>query len=245
MRERPTCSSSARAYPAFLPPGRSSRRAIRSSSSRPGTGSAAGWSGGQSSREAGIDLGGQWVGPTQTRILDLATELGVRRFDSYHTGLSTFYWHGVRSTFDGSYPPFEGQPPPVPKVALLDAEQAFAKLVKLSQLVPPAAPWLTPGAGFLDGQTLQTWLQANTRTPFARFVLTQQALIGGSGAFEPGEVSLLHTLFTYRQAPQSENPETDLFFGAARQIPGLSRPGSANPSCSARRSPRSAPAAAA
>ena len=168
-----------------------------------------------------IDLGGQWVGPTQTRILALAAELGVRRFDSYHTGLSTFYWHGVRSTFDGSYPPFEGQPPPVPKAALLDAEQAFAKLGELSKLVPPAAPWLTPGAGFLDGQTLQTWLQANTRTPFARFVLTQQALIGGSGAFEPGEVSLLHTLFTYRQAPQSEDPETDLFYGGAGQIPGL------------------------
>lgn len=162
-----------------------------------------------------IDLGGQWVGPTQTRILALATELGVQRFTSYHRGESTFYWHGTRSTFSGSFPP------QIPPVAVLDAEQALAKISKLSALVPPAAPWLTPGAGVLDSQTLQTWLLANTSTAFARFVLTQRALIGGSGAFEPGEVSLLHTLFTYRQAPQSENPEKELFCGAAGQIPGL------------------------
>jgi len=162
-----------------------------------------------------IDLGGQWVGRTQTRILALASELGVRRFASYHTGLSTFYWHGVRSTFSGSFPP------QISPVAVLDAEQALAKMGELSALVPPAAPWLTPGAGDLDSQTLQTWLLANTNTPFARFLLTQQALIGGSGAYEPGEVSLLHTLFTYRQAPQSEKPEAELFYGAAGQIPGL------------------------
>ena len=168
-----------------------------------------------------VDLGGQWVGPTQTRILALAAELGVRRFESYHQGLSIFYWHGVRSTFDGSFPPFKGQPPQVPRFALLDAKQALAKIDRLSALVPPQEPWLTPGARLLDGQTLQTWLQANTRTPFARFVLTQQALIGGSGAFEPGEVSLLHTLFANRQASQAESPETDLFYGAAGQIPAL------------------------
>ncbi len=68
---------------------------------------------------------------------------------------------------------------------------------------------------------LQTRLDANTRTPFARFVLTQQALIGGSGASEPDEVSLLHILFANRQAPQAEGPETDLFYGAAGQIPEL------------------------
>jgi len=162
-----------------------------------------------------IDLGGQWVGCTQTCVLALAAELGVRRFASYHTGLSTFYWDGVRSTYSGSFPP------QIPPAAVLDAEQALAKIGKLSALVPPAAPWLTPGAGGLDSQTLRTWLLANTSTPFARFLLTQQALIGGSGSYEPGEVSLLHTLFTYRQAPQSEKPEAELFYGAAGQIPGL------------------------
>jgi monoamine oxidase len=165
-----------------------------------------------------VDLGGQWVGPTQDRILALAAELGVRRFESYRTGLSTFFWHGVHSTFDGSFPPFEGQPPRVPRAALLDGEQALAKIARLSELVPPDAPWLAPGALAFDSQTLQTWIEANTRTPFARFVLTQQALIGSSGAYEPGEVSLLHALFASRQAPQAEGPETDLFYGAAGQI---------------------------
>ncbi len=52
-------------------------------------------------------------------------------------------------------------------------------------------------------------------------MLTQQALIGGSGASEPDEVSLLHILFANRQAPQAQGPETDLFDGAAGHIPGL------------------------
>ena len=38
------------------------------------------------------DLGGQWVGPTQTAILGLAKELGIRRFPSYHDGRSVFYY---------------------------------------------------------------------------------------------------------------------------------------------------------
>jgi L-amino acid dehydrogenase len=160
-----------------------------------------------------IDLGGQWVGPTQTRIIALARELGVQRFETYHSGLTIFYWRGKRSTFERF--------PPVPKAALLDARQALAEIDRLSSLVPPEAPWLTPGARELDGQTFLTWLKANTRTPFARFVLTQRALIGGSGAFEPAEASLLHFLYTNRQAPQAEAPEKYLFRGAAGQIPGL------------------------
>ncbi len=55
-------------------------------------------------------------------------DLGVRRFESCHHGLSIFYWNGVRSTFAGSFPPFAGQPPQVPGAALLDAKQTLAKI---------------------------------------------------------------------------------------------------------------------
>ena len=58
-------------------------------------------------------------------------------------------------------------------------------------------------------------------TLFARFAMTNLARIGGSGAFEPEDVSLLHTLFTQKQSPQNEEPETYLFHGGAGQIPEL------------------------
>ena len=47
-----------------------------------------------------LDIGGQWVGPTQTAFLALLDELKVERFDSYAQGdsiLSRFpilYWRG-------------------------------------------------------------------------------------------------------------------------------------------------------
>ncbi|MGO8882110.1 MAG: flavin monoamine oxidase family protein, partial [Streptosporangiaceae bacterium] len=166
-----------------------------------------------------VDLGGQWVGPTQDRIIALADALEMRRFESYHQGQSIFYWRGDRSTFDGSFPPFRGQPPRVPPASLRDAKQTWAAMTVLAARVPPEAPWRAPDARVLDSQTLASWLDAHTSTPFARFVLTQQALIGGSGAFEPGEASLLHMGFTFAQAPQAEDPETDLFYGGAGAIP--------------------------
>jgi monoamine oxidase len=168
-----------------------------------------------------VDLGGQWVGPTQTAILALARDLGVKRFPSYHHGESVFFYNGRRSLFDGSFPPFRGQPPDVSKRDLRDAEQALAKIGALSARVPTHAPWRAPHAQRQDAETLATWLQRNTTTEFARFVITQQALIGGTGAFEPADVSFLHVLFANAAAPQAEDPETDLFFGAAGQIPPI------------------------
>jgi monoamine oxidase len=167
------------------------------------------------------DLGGQWVGPTQTAILALADELGVRRFPSYHDGRSVFYYQGQRSTFAGSFPPFRGEPPAVSTRELHDAKQALAKIDLLSAQVPTRAPWRAPHARRQDSETLASWLGKNTSTSFGRFVLTQQALIGGTGAFEPADVSFLHVLFANAAAPQAQDPETDLFYGAAGQIPPI------------------------
>ena len=167
------------------------------------------------------DLGGQWVGPTQTAILALADELGVRRFPSYHDGRSVFYYQGQRSTFAGSFPPFRGEPPAVSPRELRDAKQALAKIDLLSAQVPTRAPWRAPHAHRQDSETLASWLARNTSTSFGRFVLTQQALIGGTGAFEPADVSFLHVLFANAAAPQAQDPETDLFYGAAGQIPPI------------------------
>jgi L-amino acid dehydrogenase len=168
-----------------------------------------------------VDLGGQWVGPTQTAFLALADELGVKRFPAYHDGDAVFYYRGTRSTFDGSFPPFRGQPPAVSPRELRDAKQAVAKIDLLSARVPVQAPWRAPHADRQDSESLATWLDRNTTTGFGRFVITQQALIGGTGAFEPADVSFLHVLFANAAAPQAQNPETDLFYGGAGQIPPL------------------------
>ena len=87
--------------------------------------------------------------------------------------------------------------------------------------VPTRAPWRAPHARHQDSETLASWLDKHTTTSFGRFVITQQALIGGTGAFEPADVSFLHVLFANAAAPQAQDPETDLFYGAAGQIPPI------------------------
>ncbi len=168
-----------------------------------------------------VDLGGQWVGPTRQRILALADELGVERFPWYHEGDTVLVYGETMGRFHGDFPPFSGDPPPLPYDQVADADAAWSQLEEIAATVPPDAPWTAPDAETLDRETLSDWLDRNTQYDFARFVFAQAARIGGGGAFEPEEVSMLHMAYTQAGGPQSEGPETDLFDGAAGQIPPL------------------------
>lgn len=168
-----------------------------------------------------VDLGGQWVGPTQVRILALANELGVQRFPWYHDGETILAFNGVSGLFEGQFPPFEGESPPLPAAEVDDGERAWQAIEDLATTVPTEAPWDAPDAQQLDTETVETWMDGNSLGDFGRFVITQNCRIGGSGAFEPGQASALHLAWTQANAPQGEGPETDLFIGAAGQIPEI------------------------
>ena len=51
-----------------------------------------------------VDLGGQWIGPTQDRLAALARELDVPIFPQHHEGKKILSWGGKVSTFKGSMP---------------------------------------------------------------------------------------------------------------------------------------------
>jgi monoamine oxidase len=51
-----------------------------------------------------VEVGGQWVGPTQFRLLELARELGVDTFPSYTRGTSSIEWRGEIKRYDGLIP---------------------------------------------------------------------------------------------------------------------------------------------
>ena len=52
-----------------------------------------------------VEVGGQFVGPTQDRILSLADELGVARFPTYATGDSVYIADGQATRYSGDIPP--------------------------------------------------------------------------------------------------------------------------------------------
>src|ERR1700691_1642410 len=51
-----------------------------------------------------LDLGGQWIGPTQDRLAALARELGIATFPQHHEGTKLLSWGGKLVTFKGDIP---------------------------------------------------------------------------------------------------------------------------------------------
>jgi monoamine oxidase len=136
-----------------------------------------------------VEMGGQWAGPTQDRILALAAELKVAVFPTYDTGERVLHFKGKRGTYTGAIPRIN-------PIVLADIGQAQARLEALARKVPTHAPWTAPAAERLDGQTLETWARHHTATRSARALLNlaAQAVF----AAEPGDLSMLHVLFYSR-----------------------------------------------
>ncbi|MFD9829048.1 flavin monoamine oxidase family protein [Tsukamurella tyrosinosolvens] len=132
-----------------------------------------------------VELGGQWVGPGQDRILDTAAQLGIKTYPTYDDGDKVAFTRGrtVR---------YHGLTPPAAPWSLLDLGQALYRLNRMSRSVPAQSPWTAPKANNWDAQTLGEWTRRNTRTRYARsnIELWSHAVL----AADPGEISLLHAL---------------------------------------------------
>jgi monoamine oxidase len=150
-----------------------------------------------------IEIGGQWVGPTQDRMLALGRELGVGTFPTYNTG-DYLYWRNGSGTRYQSTGPL-GAVPPDPT----GAAEAFAAITQLDEMaasVPREAPWTAPQAEDWDGQTFETWKRENARTESGRFLL--DLAIQAVWACEPRDVSLLHVLMYIACAGNESTPGT-------------------------------------
>lgn len=145
-----------------------------------------------------VEVGGQWIGPTQERIAALAAELGLDTFPTYDEGRHLIEVGGKRSSYTGAitdtrFGLVRELSRAVSPIALADFEQARARLDRMAKRVPLEAPWSAPKAADWDGQTFATWIARNVCTAAARhlFELVTQAV----WAAEPGDLSLLHVLF--------------------------------------------------
>jgi monoamine oxidase len=133
-----------------------------------------------------VEMGGQWAGPTQDRLLALAADLGVATFPTYDTGRKVLHFNGRRGTYSGTIPR-------ISPLVIADIGRAQARLESLAKKVPLDAPWTAAGALRLDSQTFETWARRNTVSGGARTLLA----LGVQAVFaaEPGDLSMLHVLF--------------------------------------------------
>ena len=150
-----------------------------------------------------VEVGGQWIGPTQDRLAALARAVGVKTYKTYDTGDAVLLYQGARQTFTTSGP--LGPIPPLPE-GLGEAAAAIAELDRLAATIDVAAPWEAPGALDLDGQTFETFKRGIARTQGGRFLLD----LGFTSVFaaEPRDVSLLYALFYIASAGTRGTPGT-------------------------------------
>ena len=55
-----------------------------------------------------VELGGQWAGPGQDKVLALAKEMGIKTFETYAQGKNLMYRNGKLTRWSGQRP--AGQP---------------------------------------------------------------------------------------------------------------------------------------
>lgn len=143
-----------------------------------------------------IEVGGQWIGPTQDRMYALVQRLGLATFPTYDSGDSIALLRGRRYRFSGALPRLG-------PMVLADLAQGFGRLERMARRVPPDRPWEVPRAGLLDGQTLETWIRRHVRTRVARDVL--RLYLGAVFTTEPAALSLLFALYYMHSGTSLEN----------------------------------------
>lgn len=133
-----------------------------------------------------VDHGGQWVGPTQSRLLAAAQRFGCATFPTYNTGDHLELWSdGVCRPFRGAGP--VDAPGVEQYVTVADLIDEMAATIDVHQ--PTAHPRLQEW----DSETVQSFLDRTVADEAARlrFALAVQ----GVWTVEPRDISLFHLLF--------------------------------------------------
>jgi monoamine oxidase len=142
-----------------------------------------------------LEMGGQWVGPTQNRIAALARDVGVATFPTHSDGDNLLRAGGKLRRYSGTIPRLN-------PLALVDAHLAARRLNRVAGRIDPDAPWTSAEAERLDRTSAASWMARSMRSATARHLMRVAGrTIWGA---EPEELSLLHLAFYLRSAGSFE-----------------------------------------
>jgi monoamine oxidase len=136
-----------------------------------------------------VEVGGQWVGPTQDRVLALAEELGIGLFPTYEEGEHFL-------AVNAAVKRYSGDDFALPEDALADVGETQQHLEEMAAEVPLDGPWRATEAAAWDAQTLDTWLVANAKTETG--LGYWRTLVPALFSADTAQMSLLHFLFYCR-----------------------------------------------
>lgn len=138
-----------------------------------------------------LNWGATFVGPTQTKVLALAKELGVSTYKTYNTGQNV-------QAFNGGIRKYKGTIPQVDVVSLLELQSIMSRLNGYASSLDPAKPWAADRAERWDSQTLYSWIRDNVNSTSAQKLLDLACL--SLFSVESRDISFLHMLFYIRSA---------------------------------------------
>jgi monoamine oxidase len=165
-----------------------------------------------------VEMGGQFVGPLpgeapsatvpgqevewpQDKIFRLAAELGIGTFKTYNAGNYVNYAGGMLVPYSSTT-----RIPPDPSAP--NAGMALGLLNQMAKSVPIAAPWETPNAAELDGETVESWMRRTLLPPAGPDSATNHLItlaIQAVLSVEPREMSMLRLLFYIASAGNLDN----------------------------------------
>src|SRR5215472_2355968 len=114
-----------------------------------------------------VDVGGQFVGPTQRHVLGLAGELGVTILPIFTRGRTVLELGGRRHDYRFV--------PRLNPVQLADAGRALFRLDRMARRVTVQAPWQAAGAADADARTLADWARRRVERLHGRCGPVRQA----------------------------------------------------------------------
>lgn len=164
-----------------------------------------------------VDLGGQWLGPGQTRVASLAREYGVGTYPTHADGDALLVDGERRRRFTGPLPPT------APHVAAAVAVTVL-RLERMAAGVDVERPWTSRAAARRDATTVAGWLRGNVPVPEARRLMS--VALAEVMATDVDTLSLLGFLFSVKAAGGLEpllavegGAQQDLFADGADAIP--------------------------
>lgn len=140
----------------------------------------------QLSEDLYVDLGGQWIGPTQDRMYELCKEFGLEPYATYNQGKNVLDLGGKIRTYTGLIPKID-------PISLINLELIIRKLERLAKKIDINSPWSNRQADIFDSISLDSFLRKNSKTRSCLSVIR----VGCETVFacELNEISLLHALF--------------------------------------------------
>ena len=136
-----------------------------------------------------VDVGGMWVGPTQTRLLELIKEYGLHTTPQFEDGKGVVELNGKRRLPEREAMGFDSE-------TEAEYERVVGELNQLSGLVPLDTPWTMPKAEELDDMTVEDWFESKTKNKslLSYFQLQTRGLFTA----DPFQMSFLYFLFYLR-----------------------------------------------